>query len=433
MKNRRPTRLSQQEVVSSAQRVVKAETNDFRELIRISGLDPATDLRFADWSGVSFSHSDLRPLVDPDRWPDGPRPFDFTGARLIGCDFTDSLIQGARFDCVEIDRVRSCETINAPLPDGNRRLRTTIRDSFFRTRNTLDSELGYHEARGWPHSLLSDGFNTKPWIEFVKSYTPLLSATSSDHLFAGSVFQDAPFSPELIVVPAGAFLMGSPADEPGHQIGEAQVPVTIAQPFAVGRFAVKFDEWDAYVADAEAAHKPDDQWGKRGNHPVINVSWGDALGYVAWLSKKTGQTYRLLSESEWEYAARAGMETPFCWGSSIIPTQANYNGSAWPYKGGGIMGKCRQQTVPVDQFEANHWGLFNVHGNVWEWCADHYYYTNVGNSGEGHARIGGDGYGRVVRGGAWNDDPQNLRSGYRQSCNTGIRSDNLGFRVARRL
>ena len=146
----------------------------------------------------------------------------------------------------------------------------------------------------------------------------------------GDTFKDCPDCPEMVVVPAGSFMMGSPENEPERSSDEDQVRVSIAAPFAVGKYAVTFDEWDACVAVGKGpheiglkgckAHPADEGWG-RGKHPVINVNWDDAKAYAAWLSRKTGKTYRLLSEAEREYAARAGTTTPFWWGSSITTTQ----------------------------------------------------------------------------------------------------------------
>ena len=133
----------------------------------------------------------------------------------------------------------------------------------------------------------------------------------------------------MVVVPAGEFMMGSPAGEEGRSDDEGpQRKVTIAKPFAVGKFEVTFAEWDACVAAGGCKHKPDDQGWGRGKRPVINVSWDDITKeYLPWLSRKTGKTYRLLTEAEWEYAARAGTTTPFSTGQTITPEQANFNGN----------------------------------------------------------------------------------------------------------
>jgi formylglycine-generating enzyme required for sulfatase activity len=226
--------------------------------------------------------------------------------------------------------------------------------------------------------------------------------------------------------------MGSPPSEKDRDPGEVQVRVTIARPFAVGKFAVTFDQWDACIADGGCkGYRPaDGGWG-RGNRPVINVSWDHAKAYAAWLSRKTGKTYRLLSEAEREYVTRAGTTTPFWWGSSISPKQANYHGN--DTYGGGTKGEYRQRTVPVDSFEANPWGLFNVHGNVWEWTEDCWNDSNRGNPGDGSARTSGDCTRRVVRGGSWVVSPQFLRAAYRFRLASDIRDDYFGFRLARTL
>ena len=166
--------------------------------------------------------------------------------------------------------------------------------------------------------------------------------------------------------------MGSPASEKERNSDEGpQHRVTFARQFAVGKFAVTFDEWDACVGDGGCnGHRPEDEGWGRGKRPVINVNWDDAKAYVAWLSRKTGKTYRLLSEAEREYVARAGTTTPFWWGSTISTSQANYDGNST--YGSGSKGEYRQKTVPVDSFQPNPWGLYQVHGNVWEWTEDCY-------------------------------------------------------------
>ena len=197
--------------------------------------------------------------------------------------------------------------------------------------------------------------------------------------------------------------------------------VSIARPFAIGKFAVVFDEWDACVTDGGCnGHRPDDQGWGRGKRPVINVHWDDANAYAVWLSRKSGKTYRLLSEAEREYVARAGTTTPFWWGSSITPKQANYD-------------EYRKKTMPVDSFEPNPWGLYNVHGNVWEWTADCWNSNNAGNPGDGSARTTGICDRRVVRGGSWNSGPRFLRAADRDAHTAYVRNISLGFRLARTL
>ncbi len=251
---------------------------------------------------------------------------------------------------------------------------------------------------------------------------------------SGESFKDCADCPELVVVPSGGFRMGSLASEPEHETQEdPQHRVAIAKPFAVGRFAVTFAEWDACVDAAGCAHIPDDQGWGRGDRPVINVSWDDAKVYVAWLSKKTGKGYRLLTEAEREYAARAGSTSAFWWGSSITPDQANYNGSTEPYKGGGSKGEYRQKTLPVKSFKPNLWGLYQVHGNVWEWTEDCWHASYAGAPSDGSAWTTGNCSARVLRGGSWDSIPQFLRAAFRIFLSPVYRDNNIGMRVARTL
>jgi formylglycine-generating enzyme required for sulfatase activity len=246
-------------------------------------------------------------------------------------------------------------------------------------------------------------------------------------------FQDYEGAPEMVVVPAGSFTMGSPTNE--KERGDDEGPqhlVTFSRPFAVGKFAVTFDEWDACVADNECrGYKPSDRGWGRSRRPVINVSWDDANAFVAWLSGKTGKPYRLPSEAEREYVTRAGTTTPFWWVKSISPQQANYNGT-YSY-GNGPKGEYRQRTLPVDSFGQNPWGLYQVHGNVWEWTADCYNSSYNGAPADGSAWTDGDCRRRVVRDGAWDNDPRYLRSAQRVRYSTGTSENFLGFRVARTL
>jgi formylglycine-generating enzyme required for sulfatase activity len=238
----------------------------------------------------------------------------------------------------------------------------------------------------------------------------------------------------MVVVPAGTFTMGSPANEPERSDREAQVKVSIAAPFAAGKYAATFDEWDACVVDGGCKGHDLTGLGRGpGKRPVIGVNWDDAKAYTAWLSRKTGKSYRLLSEAEREYVTRAGTTTPFWWGSSITPKQANYDGSADPYKGGGSKGEYRHRSVPVDSFEPNPWGLYNVHGNVWEWTEDCWNDANTGNPGDGRPRTTGECGRRVVRGGSFYTFPRSLRSAYRDGISTDFQQYFLGFRLARTL
>jgi formylglycine-generating enzyme required for sulfatase activity len=239
----------------------------------------------------------------------------------------------------------------------------------------------------------------------------------------------AKYCPEMIVVPAGGFLMGSlPSTEKGHKYNEfPRHAVTIVKRFAVSRFAVTFADWDVCVSvggcpQEGLAH--DIGWG-RGTRPVIHVSWDDAHAYVAWLSKMTGKVYRLLSEAEWEYAARAGSTTAYFWGDEIGKNHANCRGcgSQWDIP----------QTSPVESFKPNDFGLHDMAGNVWQWVQDCYHDNYSGAPADGSAWISGDCWVRVVRGGSWSDIPEFLRSAGRYGKSTDIRDYNLGFRVGRTL
>jgi formylglycine-generating enzyme required for sulfatase activity len=185
------------------------------------------------------------------------------------------------------------------------------------------------------------------------------------------------------------------------------------------------------VADGGCSgYKPADRWG-RGRQPVVNVSWDDAKTYVAWLSRKTNKGYRLLSEAEREYAARAGTATPFSWGASISTSQANYDGN-YTY-GSGSKGEYRAKTVPVDAFQPNAWGLFQMHGNVYDWVEDCYHDSYAGAPTDGSAWVSGDCSRRVLRGGSWSSNPQDLRAACRGRDSAVDRYISEGFRLGRTL
>jgi len=233
--------------------------------------------------------------------------------------------------------------------------------------------------------------------------------------------------PMMVVLPSGKFIMGSPKNEPDRDDNEGpQREVTIARPFAVSKFEVTFDEWDACVTHGGCnGYPPEDKGWGRGKRPVINVSFGDAQAYVVWLSRKTGKTYRLLTEAEWEYAARGGTQTAYSWGDTIGKGNANCNGcgSQW-----------NEQTAPVGFFEPNTFGLYDMHGNVLEWVEDTRHDNYNGGPADGSAWLqGGDASYRVVRGGSWFFSPQLLRAARRDWYTAGDRHYHLGFRVARTL
>lgn len=241
-------------------------------------------------------------------------------------------------------------------------------------------------------------------------------------------FKECANCPEMVVVPAGSFTMGSPASEPERAADESpQHRVTFARPFAVGRFEVTFAQWDACVDDGGCNdYTPSDQGWGRGRRPVVNVSWDDAQSFLAWLSKKTGKSYRLLSESEYEYATRAGTRTAYPWGDVIGKNHANCHscGSQWDAR----------ETAPVGSFPANKFGLYDMVGNIREWTEDCYHDNYIGAPPNGSAwTLGGNCYHRVVRGGSYLLDPGFLRSASRYWFAEDYRLRYVGFRVARTL
>jgi formylglycine-generating enzyme required for sulfatase activity len=251
---------------------------------------------------------------------------------------------------------------------------------------------------------------------------------------SGWSFKDCAECPEMVVVPAGSFIMGSPESEEGRDDDEGpQHEVTIPEPFAVGKFEVTWDEWGACVAaggcDGQGVEEAggDNAWGK-GNRPVIEVSWDDAQAYVKWLSDKTGKRYRLLSEAEWEYAARAGTTTRYAFGDNINKSQAQFSEGSFGSAG---------RTVEVGSFGSNRWGLHDVHGNVWEWVADcwnaSYAEKLESLKASGEAWTTGDCNRRVLRGGSWYFYPQFLRSASRVRFFRVNRGNYYGFRLTRTL
>jgi predicted outer membrane repeat protein len=250
-------------------------------------------------------------------------------------------------------------------------------------------------------------------------------------LQAGDTFSDCDDCPTMVVIPTGTFIQGASEGEPESQNTERPQREVNVPAFAMGQTAVTFAEWDACVADGGCTHVPNDSGWGRGNRPVIDVSWYDAQEYVTWLSNKTGHDYRLPSESEWEYAARAGTTGRFNTGDCITTDQANFHGN-FPAQGcpSGIL---RNQTLPVASFVPNGFGLYDTHGNAREWVQDCWNPDYVGAPTNGSAWMSGDCNYAVIRGGNWGDNGFILRSALRLE---GLRSSpgsGNGFRVARAL
>jgi formylglycine-generating enzyme required for sulfatase activity len=242
--------------------------------------------------------------------------------------------------------------------------------------------------------------------------------------------KDMDICPEMVLVPTGSFTMGSPPTEMGHYDNEGpQRTVAIAKPFAVAKNEVTFDEWDTCVRYGDCSQDVShSNWG-RGDRPVINVTWDQAQRYTAWLSRMTGKPYRLLTEAEYEYAARAGTQTAYPWGDDI-----KLNGKAMANCVGCSSEWDLRQTAPVGKFDPNKFGLYDMVGNVYTWVEDCFHDHYDGAPTDGSARIeDGDCNNRVVRGGSWRSAPENLRSAHRGWDTPDIRNNNLGLRLARTL
>lgn len=295
----------------------------------------------------------------------------------------------------------------------------------------------------------------------------------AQELSPGSTFRDCDNCPEMVVVPAGEFVMGSTMQESGHTDEKPQRTVRLARDFAVSKTEVTFDQWDACTSAGRCSEADDDGYG-RGNYPAINLSWRDAQGYVTWLSEVSGHKYRMLSEAEFEYAARGGTTTPWfwgeaeaSWGSGKACEFANLHDEAgkeahpmyvWSHH------KCNDgypENAPTGQYKPNPFGLHDMLGNVREWVEDCHQEGYAGAPTDGSVRAhgapcekmwegmcmdsfedgtvkasaGGEGAceKRVVRGGAWVDGASTARSAYRYAEPEDFRNYQVGFRIAREL
>ena len=246
-------------------------------------------------------------------------------------------------------------------------------------------------------------------------------------------FRDCAQCPEMVVVPAGSFIMGSAASEPGRYVNEGPTrEVTIPDDFAVGVYEVTFREWDACIASGGCnGYRPNDAGWGRGLRPVINLSWQDTQSWLHWLSARTGHDYRLLSEAEWEYVARAGTTRAFYTGDQLTTDQANFDGSR-TYNGSPA-GAARNKTLEVGTFPANPFGLYDVYGNAWEWVEDCWNDSYATVPVDASANPGELCPVRALRGGAWYNNPRDLRSAHRFWFRYDLRYVSFGFRIARTL
>ena len=222
---------------------------------------------------------------------------------------------------------------------------------------------------------------------------------------------------EWVSIPAGTFIMGSPESEVKRWSNEVQHEVTLSA-FKMSKYEVTFEQYDMFC-EATGREKPEDGGWGRDKHPVINVTWDDAVAFADWLG------CRLPTEAEWEYACRAGTSTTFNTGDNITTSQANYNGN-YPYND-NVKGEYRKKTLPVGSFAPNKWGLYDMHGNVWEWCSD--WYGDYSETSQTNPKGPTTGPGRVFRGGSWVDQAMHCRSAYRLYINPADRYINVGIRL----
>ena len=251
------------------------------------------------------------------------------------------------------------------------------------------------------------------------------SGEASPPTAAAKAFRDCDDCPEMVVIPGGSFLMGSLPSEANFPKSETPRHKVDVRSFALGKYELTFAEWDACVTAGGCEHKPLDKGWGRDSRPVINVSWRDAQQYVDWLSRKTGKKYRLPSEAEWEYAARAESETNYHWGVDIGEDNANCDGCRRHGK--------EKRTEVVGSFGSNRFGLYDIHGNVWEWVEDSWHKDYVGAPSDGRAWVSPSTGKRVLRGGSWYNEAKYLRSARRIFDKANSRNDGFGFRIAREL
>jgi formylglycine-generating enzyme required for sulfatase activity len=381
-------------------RIAATPRRDFAACFRLAGLDPVRDARFADWADVDFEGSNLA-------------GFDFTGAKLYRAKFKGAKIVGARFDqaildCVNHDR---------------------------RTRDTRDANAGPHApAHLEGAARLRDADDWNHYVD-PKSWRLADRPPNDDYLFTGAIFQDAPFAPEMVVVPSGTYLQG---DELKPVDGINRREVYIAHRLAVGRFPVTFEEWAACYDDGGTKYKPQSNRSRGrlpSRLPVTKVNWFHITrDYLPWLNRRLGLSgpsmYRLLSEAEWEYSCRAGTNTRYSFGDTLNPRQAQFSVIA--------VGDARQ-TVEVGSFPSNAWGLYDMHGNVWEWCQDEYTHAHISMSrsdGMAYETVPGPGavgVAQVLRGGSWYNHRIDLRSADRLKSERDSLLRYFGFRLARTL
>ena len=250
----------------------------------------------------------------------------------------------------------------------------------------------------------------------------------------GSVAEGgSPAGIEMVVINPGAGKLGSPDFEKKRARFENPLRDTlISYRFEVSKYEITFDDWNKCTRDGGCGgYKPDDKGWGRGKRPVINVSYNDAQNFLKWLNGKTGQTYRLLSEAEWEYVARAGQDGPFGNGYDMSAQYANFDGKT-PY-GSGATGQYLRKTQSVGQYEPNAFGVYDMHGNVYEWVEDCWNANHSDAIGDGSPRKDGDCKFRVMKGGSWVTHGYQTRAAARIRYVMDYRYDDYGIRIARTL
>jgi formylglycine-generating enzyme required for sulfatase activity len=323
-----------------------------------------------------------------------------------------------RVGAMEFEYLAACQ-------DAERLSRRRKRIQVVQAASSVLAFVGVIGLVGWLNEPTARWLLMQPY-RFREVYYYVLDAERERALKPGNTFREcAKDCPEMIVVPAGEFMMGSPETEKDRRDNEGpQHSVIIAKPFAVSLYDVTFADWDACQSAWGCPYIGDGGYG-RATRPVIQVSWDEARLYVAWFSQITGRPYRLLTEAEWEYAARAGSTTAYFWGDEIGAGNANCNGcgSQWT------------TTSPVGRFKPNAFGLYDMAGNVWQWVQDCYHSEYNGAPTDGSEWPVDDCKLRVFRGGSWgpNSLRGGLRSAYRYRDNSGFRNTNLGFRIGRTL
>ncbi len=317
--------------------------------------------------------------------------------------------------------VESKPTVTPPIvePEVPKNYQLTVKTTPENAAITVDGD-AYEVGKVWK----SGTYTVKAMADGYKAAEQVVTIKDQD---AQVVIELKPirleYEPEMVSIPAGTFTMGCDPkrDDVNGGCGSDEKPaheVTL-DAFTMGKYEVTFDQWDACEQAKVCPHAEDEGWG-RGNRPVINVSWDDITQkYIPWLNKETGKTYRLPTEAEWEYAARGGADTAYPWGNAIGKGNVNCDNVS--------CGDKFEYTAPVGSFAANGYGLSDMHGNVLEWCQD--WYGDYASSPVSNPKGAVSGTNRVLRGGSWRDDAQDVRSANRRYSTPDNRYSDIGFRL----